>query len=91
MYCRDSDNKLQSAVEFGSKSGKTIIERHFWENPSIVLSSDGKSVEVTLRPDILPGRKQKTILFGLRPGADSPVRFQFWRSGNLVWARTEDG
>ena len=90
MYCRDPDNKLQSAVEFRSRSGKTIIERHLWETPSIVFNSDGSSAEVTFRPDILPD-KQKIILVGIKPEANSPVKFQFWRSGNLVRAMTEKG
>ena len=31
MYCSDPDNKLQSAVDLGSLSGPTIIEKYLWE------------------------------------------------------------
>ena len=49
MY-RDSDNKLQSAVEFGLRSGKPVIDKYPWETHQLVplllvLASDGIAAE----------------------------------------------
>merc|ERR1719219_2624476 len=41
ILSRDSDNnKLQSAVEFGRRSGKTIIEKYQWETHQLEVASD---------------------------------------------------
>ena len=64
-------------------------EGNGWSLMKTEISSYEKTLNVRVRPDFLPHRQKTTVLVGLRPGDNSPVKVQLWRSGHDVWAETE--